>query len=630
MRTGTRMALAALLLSLTGCPDDPTQVMVVVQADATVAAAGGRLRIEAFGGDSLDALTTVAIEDVVATYPYVLAIAPRNDDTSRAWRVVVRLEGATIDPVVASASGVFAPGEVKRLDVVLQAACAGVSCDPGLTCGAGDCASETVDTASLPDFDGPGPGIVDAGGGSDAPMADAGVDAGPADAGPDGGDDAGEDAGPEDAGPEDAGPEDAGTDAPPTDGGPCGDPCHVRTPCYDGTIVCAAELSCDEEATPRMSGTCGAGTCNTDGYCALEPITTNRAPADHPTGTQFAEHLDLSGTRLIAGSGRPTVDGIARAGRVFVYRMTPEPWALEAELPRPTPTPAVDDEFGMGVALDGDLAVAHYQRGFAVYQRDADTGWEFIETIDGGTDPLEGPIALDGDRVAAAAEDGLRIWEREGGAFVEKFPDTRRCAQLEDVAIAGDLIVLGCFDDTAQVYARTAGGSWTFRTSLDASWLDFGTSVDVLEGTPNRILVGALGFLSSTRTDGRAFLYEMGGSPATWNLVAGVQPYDQNIDEAIRFGLDVALLDDGRFAVSAPLAFWGAGAGAPDSGIVYVFERDRLGSWVEALRFTSTLRVSAERFGDAISASGSLLAASSNDTVGAEDNGAFRVFDLSP
>jgi len=620
------IALAAL-----ACSEDPSQLMVHVQADSIVAAAGGRLQIEVFGGaDPSAPLSPVATEVVdPAEYPYVLAIAPRNDDASRHWRVEATLT-SSLGTLTRTATGTFAEGETKRLDLLLEADCVGVSCDAETTCFTGVCDDDRIDVASLPPWEGPLDGVLDAGtpstpdGGVDdaGPLEDSGP---PEDSGP-----VEDDAGPFDAGALDAATDDAGMDGgvdagPPGDAGACGMSCTPE-PCFSGTVVCDVEGVRCERDTFRDEGACGAGVCDPNGFCELETFSA-RNPRPSGDGI-FAEYLDLSGTRLVVGNPRASVAGSSNVGRVTVWRQAVDTWALEATLTPPV-APLEDDLFGAGVSIDGDRLVTHFRGGYAVYAREA-TDWvlDHYEPADG--DVLGNDLALDGDYFIASSADGARIFEHDGTDWVEK-PITGECSLVRAVDLSGNLAALGCNgSDTVQIYGRTGvSETWTFRAELDASWIDFGFSVDLDEnaGSP-RLLVGALGFLSASRTDGRAFYYEMGASPSVWRPRGVLIHRDHDIDDSNRFGYDVAILDDGRLAVSAAEGFWGVGAGAPWPGVVYVFDRDAFGDWVEVLRFTSARRVDGERFGERISASGDLLAATAND--GDEPPGAFYVFDLDP
>mgnify|MGYP002176941051 CR=1 FL=1 len=210
--------------------------------------------------------------------------------------------------------------------------------------------------------------------------------------------------------------------------------------------------------------------------------------------------------------------------------------------------------------------------------------------------------------------------------WMEVTPSSETCDPV-DVAVSGELIAVSCFGETVQIYSRSAAGTWNFRTEFDAGWIDFGYSLDLQDGSPPKLLVGALGFLGATGTDGCAFYYEFGATPSSWNLRATLVPRDHRIDDGNRFALDVEILEDGRLAVGAPTDFWGSGDGAPIAGAAYVFAPDAFGTWVETLRFTSSIRVNGERFGDVLAGAGDRLIVGSGDVTGGNVNGAFYAFD---
>ena len=160
--TMKRLLLSSLTLFVAACgADDPTQVMVRIRADSTVAAAEGTLTITITDNDGSDREIVLTVGDD-GDYPFVLALAPRANDAAREWGVEIELESPTLT-LTHRANGVYDEGRVAVYDVLLTAQCANVDCSEDMTCVGGACRSARVDPSELPDYDEPGVGIVDAG-----------------------------------------------------------------------------------------------------------------------------------------------------------------------------------------------------------------------------------------------------------------------------------------------------------------------------------------------------------------------------------------------------------------------------------------------------------------------------------
>lgn len=183
-----RLAILTVCVLFFACgSDDPTQVMVQVQADSMLRAANGRLEIRIEGGESEGVLTpvdTLEVDSTAATdFPYVVALAPRGNDATRRWRATATLTG-DFGSVSGTVEGTYDPGRVVQVDLFLTSACIDISCAALMTCVAGLCADSFVDVAGLPDYEGPMP--RDAGSASDVGVGDGGgTDTNVEDAAPD-------------------------------------------------------------------------------------------------------------------------------------------------------------------------------------------------------------------------------------------------------------------------------------------------------------------------------------------------------------------------------------------------------------------------------------------------------------
>ena len=182
----------ALACLFAGCAAQPTQVIVTLDAEPGVVAAGARLRLTVLGGvGRTEAPTASRFERVLSpggggvggdpAYPFELALAPLDGDVGRSYSVTARAEtevGAFVGQV--RVIGGYVAGETLFVALTLEDACQGVVCGAEETCKAGAC----VDARN-----GAGQGVGDAGvPGEDAGVRDAGDagmrDAGPADGGP--------------------------------------------------------------------------------------------------------------------------------------------------------------------------------------------------------------------------------------------------------------------------------------------------------------------------------------------------------------------------------------------------------------------------------------------------------------
>lgn len=328
--SASRAALFSMLslavLVAPACSTRPrTQVMVEVYAEPGVRArlTSVHLRAQGFDATGLEPGQTFD-RDVSAplTFPISLAIVPQGEDPTRTFRFeAVGFEGSEQVSVVRARSG-FRAGQTLRLVLVMEDACAGLSCNALETCRAGACVDATIDPATLSPLD-----------------SDASVDAARADAATSPMDDAAIDApGPMlDAGLDAASSmDDAGLDAPAFDAyvlpdtgdaGPCGldaslTYCPGESACFDLMNDDSHCGSCDDFCIGGRS--CNAGVCifeSTGAEGAFRPATSmSLAPGVHhftviniPTGVVITTSgngvLDLRATGAIIVNGTIDVSG---------------------------------------------------------------------------------------------------------------------------------------------------------------------------------------------------------------------------------------------------------------------------------------------------------------------------------
>lgn len=152
-RAACALALYCAVSSCAGEARDPTQVMVVVDAQPGVRARAAKMRIVVRGTTHENTVAydrTLSASAAEIILPYVLALTPKNGDASRRFEVLVTVTDAE-GAFVAQARAVS--GYVKHqklvLFLLLEDSCANISCGELETCAAGRCGSAAVDPAGL-------------------------------------------------------------------------------------------------------------------------------------------------------------------------------------------------------------------------------------------------------------------------------------------------------------------------------------------------------------------------------------------------------------------------------------------------------------------------------------------------
>jgi len=242
------LCVACCALNAAGCEDDPSEVIVLVDAERDVRKRADELQISVVGRASASARAESKLDQRVdldeLDWPVRVALSPSGDDAKRLFRITVRAFEGEQALAAASLSAGFVAGETRWVRLLLEDACIGrpEQCDPGdgLTCHAGACVSSEIDVRELgrSEDDAPSTGMLLPG----------------RDAGPGG---SGSDAGPGPGGRDDGGPadRDAGGDAA-ADAGACSE--QVES-CND------RDDDCDDAIDERVSRPCGIG----KGSCGL-------------------------------------------------------------------------------------------------------------------------------------------------------------------------------------------------------------------------------------------------------------------------------------------------------------------------------------------------------------------------
>ncbi len=279
-------------------------------------------------------------------------------------------------------------------------------------------------------------------------------------------------------------------------------------------------------------------------------------PSDAAAEDRFGRALDSDGDFIVVGSIFDD-DGGDRSGGAYVFRREPDgTWVEEAKLV--SDDLAVDDQFGVDVAISGDVVVVGAQNDDDLADR---SGSAYVfRRSEGG------------------------VWTQEAkllapdGAMLDFFGRA--------VAVHGDTALIGSHEDddsgsnsgSAYVFRDDGAGNWSFEQKLvspTARPLDlFGLSLDLDE---DFAIIGATGD-DEVRTDaGAAFVFVRDGT--TWTNEAKL--VDTAARNAAGLGNSVSI-ENGIAAVGASNANDAGNA----SGAVQVYARAGGGAWLNVARLT--------------------------------------------
>lgn len=170
------IVVLALGLGLVSCSDpEVSQVIVRIEADPGVAAMTRSLEVQIDGGATRAAFSNAETLTLDGNdYPRQIAIAPREDDPSRFYRVVARARRQAVDDPVAETFaqaaliGTYVRGETRVVVLRLEDSCIDVPCGSTQHCTGAACTEPPIVEPEPPD-----------GGATDMGMPDMGSDMGP-------------------------------------------------------------------------------------------------------------------------------------------------------------------------------------------------------------------------------------------------------------------------------------------------------------------------------------------------------------------------------------------------------------------------------------------------------------------
>ena len=325
---------------------------------------------------------------------------------------------------------------------------------------------------------------------------------------------------------------------------------------------------------------------------------------DNPTpagGDKFGYSVAISGSRLVVGAFQDDV-GATNAGSAYVYDLaSATPTVPIATLNNPSP--AVDDVFGISVAVTGNRVVV------GAFNDDTGTtnaGSAYIYDL-GSATPTVPVLTL--NNPAPALDDNFGT----------------------SVAASGDRVVVGAeLDDfgatnAGSVYVYDLAGAApatpvaTLRNPTPQSLDEFGFSVAI---SGQRVVVGAYADNTGASDAGSAYVFDLGSATPTMPVASLNNPTPANSD---LFGESVAVAGS-RVVVGAALD----DSGSANAGAAYLYDLDTATPSAPLATLRNPTPPRGDLFGLSVAASGNLVVVGADDVdLGASGAGAVFVFDLS-
>jgi len=312
---------------------------------------------------------------------------------------------------------------------------------------------------------------------------------------------------------------------------------------------------------------------------AWEPVQTI-VPPDAGVGDSFGISMDFSGDRLIVGASEADI-AEPDAGGAYIYEFDGERWVEAARID--PPDPGFMRGFGLGVMIDGEVAIVRQGRLLYVFQL-SNGAWQLSETL----------TVPDADRSFGA-----------GRALGERW-----------------LLVGAPLEDTIET---NGGAVYAFRRSGPATF-DFAHKLTAPAGLHGRIgqpiaIDGDTAYTGAIIADGaQGLVFELKLSGGLWRITGQIEPTPA-VEDA-RFGGSMTIAGN-RLLVGASNERTSTGGGA-----AYVFGRDHAGRWRQLTRILAPCRTAG--FGASVSMNSQWAVLGARDElVGGESAGAAHVFDLS-
>ncbi len=427
------------------------------------------------------------------------------------------------------------------------------------------------------------------------------------------------------------------------------DPDHVTITDGDADVTRPGFFEGDVSVTLTGTVTVGDASGTTEIVVLVAASTTvnefikkasNRASDDY-----FGVSVSVSGDTAIVGAYAED-DLYLNSGAAYIFERNESGIWNETALLRASDGQA-DDQFGTSVSISGNYAIigaswaddtlnSYTDNGAAyIFERDGSGNWiekAKLQASDRISNDFFGiSVAISGNCAVAGAyqEDGgdtnsgsVYFFERDsGGNWIERAKRWASNANPNDefgisVSLSGNYAIVGArYEDgdgdlvsdggAAYIFERNESGDWKevaiLRASDTQAFDYFGWSVSI---SGDRAIVGSIyengGFGNPYNNSGAAYVFER-DMDGIWNEAAVLRASDAQDDD--NFGGSVAI--DGDYVlVGAYAESGGPGDLLPGSGSVYIFKRDRSGTWYENRIVRASNAGNGDYFGVSVSLNG--------------------------
>ncbi len=320
---------------------------------------------------------------------------------------------------------------------------------------------------------------------------------------------------------------------------------------------------------------------------------------DAAEGDQFGLAVALSGDTLAVGSSRDDFGEDTDQGSVYVFTRSGTVWTLQQKLT--ALDAAQGDEFGVSVALSGDVLVVGAHQDDSSNKVNPDQGSAYVFT-----------------RIGAIWSQQQKLLANDGTIY-DRFGTT--------VAVSGDTIAVGAPHDrvgmnslqgSVYIFMRNAAG-WAQQQQLTAN--DgaasnyFGTAIALEDDT---LIVGAdTSKVGTNNQQGAAYVFTRTG--ALWKQQQKLLANDGT--EGDRFGSSVAL-SEGTAIIGAVTKSLGGNGGF---GAAYIFVRNGT-VWAQQQRLTANDGAEALGYSVTLNGDTALIGAVLSDVGDNVNQGAAYVF----
>lgn len=383
----------------------------------------------------------------------------------------------------------------------------------------------------------------------------------------------------------------------------------------------------------------------------------------------FGNSVAIDGDYAIVGSEFQEDIGAANTGAAYIYRNDSVlGWILQAKLTASAADRQQDDNFGVSVAISGNVAVvgafqdgdSGSSSGSAYVFRRTGTSWaqeaKLLASDGAMTDNFGVAVAIDGDVIAVGAigadsggvnRGAVYVFRLDESAMVLTWPqEVKLVADPGDaadgdalgraVAVSGDTVIAGTDTESAFIFSRS-GSTWSQQAELTAgadaqAGALFGTAVSI---SGNSVVVGArLADDIPGDNSGAAYVFER-DDDLVWAQT------DELTAFTVFFGLiTISPVPNEEFGSSVAINGNRIAIGVPQSndqqGATYIFSRSG-DAWSELAKLDLDNVISppvgletGDQFGNAISLSGNskLVVGSIGDDDNGSSAGAAYVFSI--